>query len=547
MSILTPFFNLFKLQKTDDYDISQFNANMGIIDTEMHKPPLSVNNIEPDPVSRDIQIRTVPLADNLTSDEMQLNTGTYIIRSSGGEAPIKNGSAVLSEIHGNMVKTGYVPESLNINVTIGDDHLSITYNRETFVEEVTSSGTIVFNYTSSWNLDPATYGITVDGTPVNGDQITAVYVKGDRGTIETASPTAFVSTGWNLYNHSAGYARVVRYSEEYGFMISGNYTTIKFAETLTGDKVTITPINGYFTLPAGASDGYVFLTGGNATNTAIWMTWSDWTEQPNDGVYQPYEQTSVDLTGVMVYFPNGLMRIGNVFDEINLNTLRAYSRIERMEYSAENLAAVIASGLPYDTDTGYIYAVKETPANYSISIDGGYTANDHGTEMFIGTSVGVTASSFYGNDLKNKLRTDVLTISQQTLSAAQKGQVLENIGAVPVSFAEVKEIPVTAVSSDTRLTSCEITCYRTGNIVSLLLSTRWDFSTDNFEEGDTVTITLSGQPTPIMIARNISMHSARIMVVTLTGDELAIRELKGTNTSNNAPIFTSLVYITNDP
>ena len=55
--------------------------------------------------------------------------------------------------------------------------------------------------------------------------------------------------------------------------------------------------------------------------------------------------------------------------------------------------------------------------------------------MFLGTSIPVTVSALYGNDLKNKLRRDVLTISQQTLTAAQKAQVQANLG-VP-SQAEV--------------------------------------------------------------------------------------------------------------
>ena len=90
MSILTPFFNLFKVQKPDPYDIAHFNENMDIIDTEMHRPPLTVNETEPDE-NRNITITTVPLADNLTSDEAQINTGTYIIRSAGGESSISSG------------------------------------------------------------------------------------------------------------------------------------------------------------------------------------------------------------------------------------------------------------------------------------------------------------------------------------------------------------------------------------------------------------------------------------------------------------------------
>lgn len=433
MSILTPFFNLIKPAKTDPTAISQINDNMDTIDTEMHRPPLTVNEIEPDPVTRDINITTVPLADNLSSDEAQINQGTYIIRTSGGEASIADGSAWLSEIRGNMTKTGYVAESLQMTVTPatreeGEEPITATIDRDTFVAYVSTSGTTTMTYTTEWSADPANYGITVSGTPVDGDEIVVVYVKENRGTITTATPSSFLSTGWNLYNHTAGYARVVNYSSEYGFMIDGTYTGLAFATTLSGEQTEITPVDGYFTLPAGAEDGYVFVTGGNATDTEIWMTWSDWTEEANGGVFEAYSQTTIDLSGVMVDFPDGLMRIGNTYDEINLNTLRAYSRIEKMQYTAENLAGVIASGVPYDTDAGYIYAVRVAPATYTISLSGEYTCSDHGLEMFMGTSIPVTASSLYGNDLKGKLRRDVLTISQQTLTAAQKSQVKSNLG-----------------------------------------------------------------------------------------------------------------------
>ena len=425
MSILTPFFNLFKVQKTDSYDIDHFNDNMDVIDTELHRPPLTVNEIEPDPETRNIPITTVPLADNLTSDAAQVNSGTYIIRTSGGDASIADGSAWLSDLHGEMVKTGYVPETIDPSVTVGADHLSIEVDRDTFVEEVSASTTITLNYTSAWSENPATYGITIDGTPENGDQITVVYVKENRGTITTATPNTFISTGWNLYNHAAGYARVANYSTEYGFMIDGTYTALAFAETLSGEQTTITPVDGFFTVPA---DGYVFVTGGNATDTMIWMTWSDWIDEPNGGTFEAYSQTTVDLSGVMVDFPDGLMRIGNTYDEINLNTLRAYSRIEKLEYTDENLAGVIASGVPYDTDTNWIYAVRVAPAMFTIDLSGEYTVSDHGLEMFIGTTVPVAATSLYGDDLKGKLRRDVLTISQQTLTAAQKSQVQSNLG-----------------------------------------------------------------------------------------------------------------------
>ena len=501
MSILTPFFNLFKLQKADPYAISQFNANMDTIDTEMHKPPLTVNEIEPDPETRNIPITTVPLADNLTSDEAQINEGTYIIRTSGGEASIEDGSAWLSDIKGNMIKTGYVPESIQMTVTLADptteDPIQASIDRDTFVEEVTSSGTITLTFTTAWSTDPATYGITVTGTPESGDQIVVVYVKEVRGTITTATPTSFVSVGWNLYNHAAGYARVVDYSEQYGFMIEGSYTSLKFSATLDGEQTTITPVDGYFTVP---SDGYVFVTGGNATDTEIWMTWSDWTEQANGGTFAAYVQDSIDLSGVMVNFPDGLMRIGVTYDEINLNTGKAYSRIEKMQYSDENLAAVIASGVPYDTDTGYIYAVRVSPVAYNITLDGEYDVSDHGEELFLGTSVPLTASSLYGNDLKGKLRRDVLTISQQTLTPVQQKQARTNTqssGGITVDCGTITSLPATI--TDARITDkMKVAHWTLGTEANATLP--WTVTTANGSL--TITGTVSTEGTTLVIDLN---------------------------------------------
>lgn len=430
MSVLTPFFNLFKPAKTDPAAIARLNSNMDTIDTEMHRPPLTVNETAPDSETRDIHIESVELANDLSSDQAQVNQGTYVLRTSGGDASIADGSAWLSDIRGNMVKTGYIAESLNMTVTLvprqeGEEGITASIDRDTFVEYVSASGTITLTYSTDWSADPANYGVTVTGTPMNGDVITIVYVKENRGTITTATPTSFISTGWNLYNHASGYARVYDYSEEYGFMIDGTYTGLAFAETLNGQQTTITPVNGYFTVP---SAGYVFVTGGNSTDTMIWMTWSDWTEEANGGTFEAYSESEIDLSGVMVNFTDGLLRIGNVYDEINLNTNRAYKRIEKLEYTQENLDDVIASGVAYDTDTNYIYAVMLTPAVLTISLSGEYTVSDHGLEMFMGTSVPLTAASLYGNSLKNKLERDVLTISQQTLTAAQKTQVQDNIG-----------------------------------------------------------------------------------------------------------------------
>lgn len=73
---------------------------------------------------------------------------------------------------------------------------------------------------------------------------------------------------------------------------------------------------------------------------------------------------------------------------------------------------VIAMGVPYDWDINYIYYVLSMPVTYSVDINSLYVVNDFGTEEFTGTIVAVGAETIYGENLRNKLKTDVLTISE---------------------------------------------------------------------------------------------------------------------------------------
>ena len=52
---------------------------------------------------------------------------------------------------------------------------SITIDEVTFLTQVSGSGVLTFTYDSGWNLDLATYGLTITGTPNNGDTIVVTY------------------------------------------------------------------------------------------------------------------------------------------------------------------------------------------------------------------------------------------------------------------------------------------------------------------------------------------------------------------------------------
>ena len=131
MGALTTFFNLFKPAKTDGYNVVEdFNNNFDIIDEEMHKPPLTINGIAPNPVTRDLGLTEVPLAANLSSDIAQVVDGAFMQRMSGGGAAVEDGSAFLSFIRGNIQHTGQVAES--IEMTVNGNDITATIDRDTF-------------------------------------------------------------------------------------------------------------------------------------------------------------------------------------------------------------------------------------------------------------------------------------------------------------------------------------------------------------------------------------------------------------------------------
>ena len=481
----------------------------------------SVNGELPDE-DGDVTINTVPYAQNLESESSQTNTGTFIERSTGGEASVESGDAWLTRILGNSVHDDYVAESIQMTVTpaSSESDLAATIDRDTFVEYVENSGTITLTYTSGWSHTPSDYGITVTGTPASGDVITVVYVKEERGTITVANPQTFVSTGWNLYKHTDGRAKVVKYSETYGFRVEGTYTALQFSETLNGARSDITVTNGNFSIP---SDGYVWVTGGNSASTAIYMTWSDWTEQANGGVFQAYSQTVIDISSVMSSkFPNGLFRVGSVQDEINLNLGQAISRIERMEYSAENLATAKGSGREYEYDENYIYLVRSSATTSSISVNGAYTSDDHGMEYFTSTEASVGIEVLYGNNLKNKLERDVLTISQQNLSDGQKSQARNNIGAASQTDVDyLKNISIyTGTKNSSYIGSMEGRVCKSGHVVSGFL-----VLTPNQSVSDNATVLVSGLPNayygyvqmPMIILSGTNIGKVGRAIITVNG------------------------------
>ena len=476
----------------------------------------TVNEIGPD-AGGNIEIDRVPYADNLYTEDATEVDESFLIRTTGGSGSLSDGNAWAQKLEGNMSRSGYVAESIQKTVnpqprtapaaitasidnaafeaaageagtyefnytTVWDvnpstygitvsntpidgdlitvvwdgennpvmtvdaatrtapDPITATVDRDTWVGYVANSGTYTFTYTTVWKLsgtevDMTDYGITVVNDPIAGDEIVIVYVKEVRGTMTVANPTALVATGWNIYDHTNGYARCVKYSNLYGYAISGTYTSIAWAATPDGETTALTPDeDGLFDVPG---TGYIIVTGGNGTDTAIWCTWSDW-EEGYDGSWEAYSESTISLAAIMTAnFPYGLCKIGSgasaVVDEIDLRHKQAISRISRVAYSDEARATAAASGRAYTFDENYLWQERQTPIVNSITVDEEYTVSEHGLEWFAGSAIELYAEILYGTNLKDKLKRDVLTISPQVLTSGQKATARSNIGAADAS------------------------------------------------------------------------------------------------------------------
>ena len=425
---------MIKLDATSDTTIAQALAALNLAAVK------SVNAILPD-ANGNVTIITVPLAENLTTEDTKQESGTFIRRTTAGTASINDGKAWLNRMLGNGTHTGYVEEEITMTVIPvertapeageGEDPepapepITATIDEATFKEKVTESGTVNLYYTTEWSEDPAEYGITVTGTPVAGDHIQVVYVKEVRGTITMAQPTALVGTGWNLFERSHGYARVVKYSNTYGYKVGGTYSALTFKEALGDAGIEITPdANGLFTVPG---DGYVIVTGGS-TDTYILTTWSDWTGGPVGG-YKGYTESRVDLSAIMnECFPHGLMKVGTAQDEIDRNAQTATSWVQRIAYSAEARADAEASGLQYDFDENWVYIEREDPVVTHIELGGEYAISEHGLEFIEGTAVPIYCEILYGENLKDKLRRDCVTKVDGNPADANGNAVSDKLG-----------------------------------------------------------------------------------------------------------------------
>lgn len=384
-----------------------------------------------------------------------------------------------------LIVTNVVNPNINVNIS-GAGIQSATVVPSTFDSMLNVDGTYMFifsNEATSWQLNGTNvtlsdYGLATTGTPQDGDTIYVNYITGtpdslltvdytapQQGTIIVATPEKFSATGFNQFDKNTMYLAQASISGGYiiqnsttnvcycrakggvtnGYVAysSGKYIvdigwcadvpTIGAPVVMTGKSVT----NELASIPFD-EDGYVVVVVSSMTDLCIHPKWSGSADTTYAAYVAPSEitipTTDVNLQNLptAVY---GMPRVGGVADRLNLESGTYIQNIGRMENTTAAMEYIIGLGVAYEYDEDYIYYVLPTPVVYTVDVDPMYIVNDWGTEEFTGTTVGLSAQTLYGQNLRDKLRTDVLTISAQmpALDLSQKKQVLANQGWTPTT------------------------------------------------------------------------------------------------------------------
>lgn len=377
-------------------------------------------------------------------------------------------------------------------VVSGSGITAATVVPSTFFSQITTDNVITFQYVNyedeqqqqhvGWQLNDEiitlnTYGITVTGTAVDGDTITitsivgtpnstltVIYTAPQQGTINVATPTVFSATGFNqfdknsmvLANASFSSGKIIQNTGTYAcychakggvdngyvaYSESGAILDIGWCAnipTIGADVITTrqSVSDSLASIPFD-DDGYVVVIASSTADICIHPKWSG----SADTEYAAYVAPSTITIPTQDINNNdlptatyGIPKIGAIADRINLDAGTYIQKIGRLENNSSNMSYVVSIDVAYDYDDNYIYYVLPNTITYNIDVDPIYTVNDWGTEEFLGTTVPLSAQLLYGQNLRDKLRTDVLTISTQTppLTSRQREQVLKNIGIVNV-------------------------------------------------------------------------------------------------------------------
>ena len=381
----------------------------------------SVNHIFPD-AEGNVDLDIVPYAENLIAYDNIKENSEFIFRTSGGTKDIESGEANLNIIYGNCtIENGVITAA------------TPTSFRSILDNQFNKASMILTGYTLS-----STGAITES----SGSYVCYIHAVGG------------LLTGYTIYDPNNSIVRV-----GWNDSIPTSSTT-GIIVTSGGEIVSDITNDPTLSILVANTNGYIIVACENIDDLTVHPRWSG----IHDTESSSYVQSSItipvsDVNGSQLPTATyGFPSVNNIRDEINFDQRTYTQRIGYYPYSTTNLGIVVGLEVPYIYDNNSIFYVLPNPVVYNLAntISSNYIVSDIGTEEFLGTVVPVLTSTVYGQNLKDKLRRDVLTISPQTLTSTEKAQVLSNIGAAASgSYVQTSDIvnSLTSTATDAPLSA----------------------------------------------------------------------------------------------
>ena len=134
---------------------------------------------------------TVMIEREFKLDDENLGNGKILIAFRNSDTDTWPGGTYTTEI-----RVAINPKRNNkLTMTVAaEGELTATVDEETCLQQFTdTAGTKILTYTTAWSETPATYGVTVTGTPTSGDTITLQYNKNADGSIKDGDTIRTIS------------------------------------------------------------------------------------------------------------------------------------------------------------------------------------------------------------------------------------------------------------------------------------------------------------------------------------------------------------------
>lgn len=344
--------------------------------------------------------------------------------------------------------------------------------------------TITINYTANnWMLDNnivtlSNYGISItNGAAAINDNIQVIYQAEEVGVIQIANPTHLLSIGMNQFNKRGsqilsnsgidgngavgtvndhyviwfkclGGRTYTIYNKNEGSIVQAAYNAEPIASYSTGltilspvstssegNSVTTTTTKTYYQTTA---DGYMAIETTDIEDLCCHLTWSGTEDETYANYWEfklaiPYEDKNGNK--ISTY---GLPQLdNNVFDEIDLENNKYYVRVGRIENTGSNLSNISAQTSNYIYDNNWIYYELSKERVYDLrEREDIYPCADFGTEEFLGSTLTLSPTIVYQNNLKDKLRRDVEVLANK----------VNDISGIYGTSAETKYTSVKAVN-----------------------------------------------------------------------------------------------------